>query len=187
MAICTDGLKISTKGHITEQTHGWRKVSNKLQLKYRHYGNPRFNTVAEIHLNGEHLGEIEAHPRATTTPPDTVMLSVANQVQYTQGWTDKIKEACKVLQLDFQHLNRIDIAVDQKHNKQFNFVRRLQNGSIRPLRQTSFKTFYKGYDNKGRAKLQHLIFGSRKSGKFMRAYYKRQELAASNKMYIEDY
>ena len=185
-AICTDGAKFSLKGFINQQAHGWRKVSNNIQLKYRHYGNPTFNTVAEVYLDSERVGEIEAHPRSLLDP-DTVLFSVDNRIQYSKGWTNKIQKIWHDMQLDLMHVNRLDIAVDQVDQDQFAFIRRLVSGSVRSVGGTRFQPLYKGRDEKGRAKMVHFTFGSRKSGKYLRAYYKRQELEVSNKKYIEDY
>lgn len=185
--ICTDGAKFSLRGHLDRQKSGFRKISSEINLKYRGYGNPMFETVAEIYYNSIKIGELEAHPRSLLAE-DTILLSVDNKIQYQKGWTAYIKSVCDQMNFSFMHINRLDIAIDQPDENQFNFIQKLIAGSIKQVGSTSYNCRYEGTDETtGAAKLTYFTFGSRSSDKYMRAYYKRQELAVSNKNYIAEF
>lgn len=185
MTICTDGCKFSLKGLIPRQKRGFRKISEHLTLKYRGYGHQTFENVCEVIYQGNIIGSMEVHPRSLMSP-DTVLFSVANRIQYQKGWTKLVKKAWKDLNLSFNHTCRLDIAVDQPYKKQFSFIKDLINGKIIHTGNATFTTEYEKGEN-GIPQVRYFRFGSRSSDKFMRAYYKRQELAMSNKWYIQEY
>lgn len=185
MLICTDGAKFSLRGMIPRQKRGFRKISKDLTIKYRGYGHQTFEDVCEVIYKNNIIGTMEIHPRSLMSP-DTVLFSVANRIQYQKGWTELIKEAWSDLELTFTHICRLDIAVDQPYIKQFSFIKDLINGKLIHTGNATFTVEYeKGKDGKPDAR--YFRFGSRSSDKFLRAYYKRQELAVSNKNYIFEY
>lgn len=184
--ISTDGLKISLKGNIPQQKRGYRKITGDINLKYRGYGHQTFENVAEVYFSGEKIGIMELFPRSLMSP-DTVLFSVDNKLQYSAGWTKKLKTVIKDLNLSFNHLCRLDIAVDSPYRDQFNFIQKVITGKLVQVGNTRFSPLYDGTNPDGSAKLIYFTFGSRSSDKFIRAYYKRQELAKSNKYYIEDF
>jgi len=185
IAICTDGVKFSLKGLIPHQKKGFRKISELLTIRYRGYGHQTFENVCEVIYDGNIVGTMEIHPRSIMSP-DTVLFSVSNRIQYQAGWTKLIQAVWKDLNLSFKHICRLDIAADQPYIKQFNFIKDLVNNKIVSVGSTTFDTQWeKGTD--GKVQVRYFRFGSRASDKFLRAYYKRQELAVSNKWYIQEY
>lgn len=184
--ICTDGAKFSLKGNIPRQIRGFRKITGEINLKYRGYGHQTFENVAEVFYNGEKMGAMEIHPRSLMSP-DTVLFNVDNRLQYSEGWTKKIQTVWKDLNLSFNHIGKLDIAVDQPDNNQFAFVQKLINGQVLSVGKTVYSVEYEGRNEDMSAKARYFRFGSRASDKFMRCYYKRQELAVSNKWYIQEF
>lgn len=184
--ISTDGAKFSLKGIIPRQKKGYRKINSKINIHYRGYGHQQFETVAEVFLENEKIGVMDLHPRALLNP-DTVLFSVDNRIQYSEGWTDKVKEVWKGLNLSFSHTCRLDIATDSPYSNQFDFIQEIITGKLKQVGSTRFSPLYDGQNSDGSAKLIYFTFGSRSSDKFIRAYYKRQELAKSNKQYIMEF
>lgn len=185
MVICTDGAKFSLRGHIPHQKRGFRKISKDLDLKYRGYGHQTFENVCEVIYQGNIIGTMEIHPRSLMSP-DTVLFSVANRIQYQKGWTKLVKKAWRDLGLDFKHTCRLDVAVDQPYKNQFGFIKDLINGKLVHTGNSTFNVEYEKGEN-GLPGVRYFRFGSRSSDKFLRAYYKRQELAQSNKWYIQEF
>jgi len=185
LTICTDGAKFSLTGFIPKQKRGFRKLSKNVSLKYRGYGHQTFENVCEVMYQGTTIGTMEVHPRSLMSP-DTVIFSVANRIQYQQGWTGLVKEAWKEMKLNFKHTCRLDIATDQPHTDQFGFIKDLINGKLIHTGNSTFSVEYEKGDN-GVPNARYFRFGSRSSDKFIRAYYKRQELAVSNKQYISEF
>lgn len=184
--ICTDGAKFSLKGIIPRQKRGYRRITDKINIKYRGYGHQTFENVAEVYYNGEKVGIMELHPRSLMSP-DTVLFSVDNRLQYSDGWTTKIKEVWHGLNLSFTHICKLDLAVDQPYTNQFDFVKKLTAGKLLFVGKTLFTVDYEGRGDDLAPKARYFRFGSRSSDKFMRCYYKRQELAHSNKWYIQEF
>lgn len=185
--IVTDGCKFSLRGLIPNQRKGFRKISNDLNLRYRGYGHQTFENVVEVIYQGNIIGSMEVFPRSLMSP-DTVLFSVANRIQYQEGWTKLVQSAWKELNLSFKHTCRIDIATDQPDNDQFGFIKELITGKWRKVGAASFTVEYGGdYNNAGEPNARYFRFGQRSGDKFLRAYYKRQELAHSNKWYIQEW
>jgi len=187
--ICADGLKISLRGHIPTQKLKFRTIKTNLTLNYRKYGTPNFESSIKIFYHGEEIGTMDAHPKSSILPPDLVILSIQNRMFYQEGWTKKLKKVLKLLQLDFAHINQIDIATDtpDQDGKSFDFIYKLVSGSLRQIGNTNFKPTFSGHNEDGKARIRNLDFGSRSSNKFMRCYYKKQELQISNKWYIKEF
>lgn len=177
--ITTDWAQFSLKGILPDQKKGWRKISPDLNLKYRGYGHHNFSNEVSVVYKGEELGRMDVHPTSLMSP-DTVIWYTNNRIQYSAGWTDKLKAAWKELNLAFSHVGRLDIAVDAPDTGQFKFIDKLVRGQIRLVGNVSFNV---RYDNNSTP--QYFRFGSRSSDKFMRSYYKRQEIEVSNKKYLE--
>lgn len=185
LLIVTDGCKFSLRGNVPNQKRGFRKISKDLTLKYRGYGHQTFQNVAEVIYDGITLGTMELFPRSLMSP-DTVLFNVSNRIQYQKGWTKLIQNTWKELNLSFKHVCRLDIAVDQPYKNQFDFIRELATGKLRRVGGATYTVEYAG-EKDGVADVRYFRFGSRSSDKFLRAYYKRQELAKSNKHYIEEF
>lgn len=184
-AIAADSVIFSLKGFIPQQKKGFRKISADINLKYRGYGHDLFSNVAEIFYKGEKIGKLDLFPHSLLDP-DRVMLSVDNKLLYSKGWTTKVRKICSELNLSFLFINKIDVCVDQKYDKQFDFIHKWAKGTIQSVGNTVVNVRYQG-NRKGVPKITYFTFGSRASDKFLRAYYKRQELQVSNKQYIEEW
>lgn len=179
--ICTDWAQFSLKGFIPEQKSGFRKVNKDINLKYRGYGHHQWQNVVEVIYKGERLGQMDTHP-TTLNSPDSLIFYADNRLQYSAGWTAKIKDFWQQMNLNLAHVGRIDIAVDTPYTNQFDFIQKVTAGKLKLVGGTAFTVEYTND-----AKPRYFRFGSRSSDKFMRAYYKRQEIQHSNKQYLEEF
>jgi len=178
--ISTDWCQFSLKGMIPDVKKGFRKVNKRINLQYRGYGHHNWSNEVTVHLDGEQIGRMDVLPTSLMSP-DCIVWYTNNKMQYSKGWTDKLKYVWKEMNLSFTHVGRIDIAVDAPENKQFDFIKKLTSGKLRLVGGSKFTVQYTND-----AKVDYFRFGSRSSDKFMRAYYKRQEIERSNKYYMEE-
>lgn len=179
--ISTDAAKFSLKGFIPEQKRGFRKAPGGINLKYRGYGHHQWQNVVEVFLEGQRIGAMDVHP-TTLCAPDTVIWYTDNRIQYERGWTKKVQHVWQSLKLSFRHVCQIDVAVDTPYTDNFNFIQELTAGELKLVGGSAFTVEYTN-----QAKPRYFRFGSRSSDKYMRAYYKRQELEVSNKKYLEEF
>lgn len=188
--ICVDALKINLKGHIPLQSAKFRHLGGGLNLHYQEFGgNKNFHSNIKVYFKGREVGRIDAHPKSNIIAPDTVLFEVKNNMFYRAGWTNQLKTVFDIMQLQFSHVNQIDIAVDvlDNDNTAFNFIHKLTRGTFRNLGRTVWTPTFEGHTPDGKPKIRNLNFGSRASDKFMRCYYKKQEIKVSNKFYIEEF
>lgn len=179
--ITTDWVQISLTGHIPQQKKGVRRLENGWVLRYYGRGHGFWRSMVDVYKNGQKIAKIDCHP-SSVMPPDRVILFVNNRLQYEKGWTLKIKEFINIMNLKFNHIGRLDIAIDMPSKNGFAFIEKVGARKWRPTGGAYFDM-----------KMQHGRFlwaryGTPKSGKSLKFYYKRQEiLNVSNKHYIEEF
>lgn len=154
------------------------------QIKLTGRGQGVYKNHGELYHKGELIGIMQCSPNELI-PKNYAMLKINNRLLYTRFWTDKVKEVLKDLSAKINHVNQIDIALDQVDNDSFKFIRLLSQNKLKLKGNSSYDVRYK--QNGVKTNIQYARFGARSSNKFMRCYYKRQELAKSNKQYIQEY
>jgi hypothetical protein len=179
--ITTDWAQFSLTGEIPQQQKGIRQLGDGWTIRYYGYGHGIWETMADVFKDGLKVGKIDCHPKQLQSR-DRIIFYTSNLLQYQKGWTLIVKEFINKMNLKFNHVGRVDIAIDRPASDGFKFIEKVGSRKWRPTGGADF-------DFKMRnGQYIYARYGSRKSGRCLKFYYKRQEiLNVSNKHYIEEF
>lgn len=185
--IALDWLQFTCKG-IIDVTEAEVSINENLILKPLKRGSKHFKNCSEIIFYGEKLGEIDYNPRNTDMiNTDIIIFKAENNILYQKNFIHTIKEALfsnDNLNFKFKHLKKIDIAIDKPIDDKSELetlIKKVTSKKWLQVGRPDFKPFMQNGEFKA------LYMGSRQSEKFMRCYYKKSEIAQSNKTYISDF
>ena len=191
--IAVDWLQFNLSGflhinHAEEFTElGNHRINGKTQsvvAKSWNRGTKHFTYVVDIIIDGEEFCQLEMIPRNDKImQPETMVMRICNPWLYREGYINTFKTLLVALKLKFNHVVKVDIAVDSTKGELFKFVPAFQKGKIKLLGKANFHLMYKGGGNT----VEYFRLGSSKSDKFIRGYYKREEIKKTGKQYIIDF
>lgn len=191
--IALDWLQCAYSGQLphfdkNDKNH-YRKIGEELYLKQSHRASQNFDQTAELIYFGEPIAFLEYAPNKKTMNSEQVSITMKNNLLYQKGYADTLREVTRELKLSFKYIQKIDIAIDNKINHvnlNNSFIGKLAKaitgGELKSIGQARFSPFY---DSNG--DLEGFHYGSRKSDKFIRGYYKHKEINESEKQYIAEF
>lgn len=153
-----------------------------IELIKTHRRTPNFKSIYDVYYKNMLIGTLNAHPNKQIMSDRHIIFKFENELLYTLHLSTYYKILKKQIPFKFLKINQVDIAIDQEQNqKQQSFMRKYAAGKIDFVgNQETTVTF------KNSREIKYFRVGSRKSDKFLRCYYKRQELEISNKHYISE-
>lgn len=189
--ICLDALQFSLKGYVYKgEDWGDMKINDNIFIKNMFRSVNGFQNMAQIIVYGEPFAEIQFNPRGegNIMDEDLIIFKFKNNVLYSGGFMDEFKTICREMSWQFSHIGKIDIAVDTKENGYLKKLQGIITGKYHSVGKAQPKTIHWNKGKKFMDKpFNYLRIGESKSGKFVRCYYKREELKKSQKEYIEDF
>lgn len=193
--ICLDWLQFNFLGEFKPDfSQKYTKINENLVFKNNFRGGAHFRCSGSLIYHGIDLLSIEFEPRSPNIlNPLTILVKLNNRELYQKGFISLVKEVSKQLNWQFQHIVKLDIAVDTIQKGCFKFIRQYMKGNIHFAGKTDL---FVEMNNKGLPQLsksgqdeslKYWRFGKRTSRKFMRGYYKKQEIEKSRKHYIYEF
>lgn len=184
--ISLDWLSVSVKTrkiYKIEYENQIINVNKYLELRSTRRQTPMFKNVFDVIYKGMLVATLETNPKGGILGENHCILKFNNEILFTDNLKKLYYRMKYAIGFQFEKFNKIDIAVDT-----------LANGQEMKLfkKFTQDKIRFKGNSKvsaqwNAKNELEYFRIGSKKSDKFVRCYYKRQEIAKSGKTYIEDF
>ena len=144
-----------------------------------------FKKIYDIEINGLKFGELRTQTNKKTLPPGHSVIKFSNELLYCGQLYTIYKRLKRDLSFKFLKINQIDIALDQTvykdDNSHLKWAYDYMSGKVDFIGSQNIRIDSKHH------KIRDVYIGQRQSGKFMRCYYKKQELNISNKTYIQEF
>lgn len=191
--ICLDWLQCAFFGQLphfdlNDKNH-YRKINDNLYIKKSNRASRNYSQTAEIIYFGEPVAFVEYAPNKQTMNKELISFQLKNNLLYQKGYVETMTEVAEQLKMTFQYVQKLDVAIDyQLKNKSLkksfiaDLARAIANDEIVSTGKAKFHPFYDTQNN-----IEGFHYGSRKSDKFLRGYYKHLEINVSNKTYIKDF
>jgi hypothetical protein len=159
------------------------KVFNKTTLHLTNRKTPNFSEIYDIEVSGLIVGELRYRCNKPTIGEKYAIIKFSNELLYSinlYGIYQRIKSDIK---FRFNKINQVDIALDQSatDDKHIKFAYDYARGKIQFVGSQQVRIDFQ------KQVIRSVYIGARQSGKFIRCYYKKQELQVSNKLYISEY
>lgn len=177
-------ISIKTKGVIEPIEAGnYVEFGHNVKLLATHRRTSNFKQIFDVLIDGMLVAELQAIPNKSMLQPNHCILKFNNELLYMSSLLDVYNTLKNQIQFFFHKFNQIDIALDTPASAaNTNFMYLYAAGKINFLGKQEVTVQFGNSQN-----IKYFRIGSRKSSKFIRCYYKRQELEVSNKKYIADY
>lgn len=183
--IVLDYLSVSvTLAHDLKVKEGIKTLKfNQTSLELTDRKTTNFNQIFDILVNSYRVGELRYQTNKPQMNERAAIIKFSNELLYTGNLCGIYKRLKYDLKFAFNKINQIDIAVDQSANdhKHIKFAYDYARNKIDFVGNQVIRIDFI------KQKIRNVYIGSRKSGKFMRCYYKKQELNISNKTYISQF
>lgn len=184
--ICLDSLTVSVitskkirKTHENERI----KINQNCEIVSTHRSNQMFANIFDVFYEGIKVGTLETNPKLGKLDENYSRFRYDNQILYTDSISKIYNRLKYAFSWHFQKFSEVDIAMDTEHqNNTFNLFDQYARKTIKILGNYDKSAMWDKNDE-----MKYFRIGSKKSDKFVRCYYKRQEIAKSNKTYITDY
>jgi len=191
--ICLDWLQCAYFGQLPHfeqnDNNHYRKINDNLFIKKSNRASRNYSQTAEIIYFGEPVAFVEYAPNKQTMNKELISIQIKNNLLYQKGYVDTMTEVTDLLKMSFQYVQKLDVAIDYRlknKNLKKSFIadvaRGIANDEIVSTGKAKFHPFYDTNNN-----IEGFHYGSRKSDKFLRGYYKHLEINESNKTYIRDF
>lgn len=177
-------ISIKTKSVIEAVEAGnYINYGENVQLLATHRRTSNFKQIFDVLINGMLVAELQAIPNKTMLQPNHAILKFNNELLYMSNLLNVYNTLKNEIKFFFHKFNQIDIALDTPQSQaDTKFMYLYAGGKIDFLGKQEVTVQFGNSTN-----IKYFRIGSRKSSKFIRCYYKRQELEVSNKKYISDY
>lgn len=158
-------------------------ISKSIQLIPTHRRAKMFKNIFDVVLNGFTVGELQTNPNGGLLDKNHAIFKYSNEILFTNEISNIYWALKKGMKFNFLKFNKIDIAADtEATGKEHKEIKQFLRGDIDFVGNCITTVQFK------RAKeIRYVRFGSKMSDKFVRCYYKRQELEQSNKKYISEF
>lgn len=159
------------------------KFGKTIELIPTHKKTPNFRCIWDVIYKGEHVAELQTCPNKDNMEENHAILKFQNELFYTYSLKKIYNDLKFCISWSFIKVNQIDIAVDREERRGIDtFMKKYVQGKIDFVGNQEVTATFKNSTT-----LKYFRVGSRKSDKFMRIYWKRQELEVSNKRYISEW
>lgn len=183
--ICLDFLSVSVElAHDLKLIEGQKTLKfNQTTLELTERRTTNFSQIFDIYVNSYRVGELRYKTNKCQMNERTGIIKFTNELLYTGNLSGIYKRLKYDLKYKFNKINHIDIAIDQSatDDKHIKFAYDYARGKIDFVGNQIIRLDFQ------KQKIRNVYIGSRSSGKFMRCYYKKQELQVSNKNYIREF
>ncbi len=183
--ICLDFLAISIElAHDIKLIEGQKTLKfNQTTIELTNRRTTNFSQIFDIYVNSYRVGELRYKTNKAQMNERTGIIKFSNELLYTANLCGIYKRLKYDLKFKFNKINHIDIAVDQSANddKHIKWAYDYARNKIDFVGNQVIRLDFQ------KQKIRNAYIGSRSSGKFMRCYYKKQELQISNKNYISEF
>lgn len=160
-------------------------VTGSIKLECTKRRTPNFKHIFNVYLNNSRVGELRTGFNKPGKGIEHSVFKFSNEILYSEQLAPIYFELKSALNWNFCKINAIDIALDQtvepKSAKHLTPYKKYLRQEVDFLGRSEVTVQFK------RGEIRNVYIGSRKSDKFVRCYYKRQELAVSNKHYIQQF
>jgi hypothetical protein len=165
-----------------QETHTF----NKCVLTLTNRKTSNFKKIYDLSINGLNFAEVRTQTNKSTLKVGHAIIKFKNELLYCGQLYSIYKLMKRDLSFNFIKINQIDIALDQevkseKDQHHLKFALDYMHGKVDFIGNQNIRIDSKHH------KIRNIYIGQRISGKFMRCYYKKQELLVSNKTYINDF
>lgn len=180
--LLTISVITSKKLHI-EVENEVKKINNHLELQATNRKTQMFRDVWDVIYQGMNVGTLETNPSCGSLDQNWCRFRYSNEILYTESISKIYNKLKSALNWKFQRFSQLDIATDTPSNgKDFQIFDKFCRKDISIL-----GNFKKSAEWGKNDEMHYFRLGSKKSDKFIRCYYKRQEIEQSGKQYISEY
>lgn len=179
-----DWFECMLQGQLSDDLSFPKSVKVKganIRLHRRSYGTQHFQHVYDVIIAGREFGLMLAAPRkGNKLDPNFLQFQAKNNVLYEIGFVSEFSAMIEAMSLNWRNPIRIDIALDGAQPMQV--MQQVITGQLERVGSQTMAVFF----DKSQ-KITGFDIGKQKSDKWCTCYYKKAEIAKSNKRYIEDF
>jgi hypothetical protein len=187
--IVVDWLELSFKGNIPESIHNPKRLmlNGNCFIEYNtNVTNKYFHQVADLYIDFRKIGEIRFNPRNSYNDTETILFKFENWLLYENNYTDYVQYMVDVLGWNYNHIVRIDVAIDCINKNLLRFMKVYDSPQNKERVE---RIFPKGRDksltiNTIGDVCKTVYYGKCSADRYIKIYNKNEELKKSDKKYI---
>lgn len=145
--------------------------------------NNYFQYICNIYIHGDLVGELKYKPLNRFVGANTVHIKFENRLLYSKEFNYYLEYIRDVMNFKFNHILRLDIAIDTVKHNLLAFFRKFQNSKNIVL-SGNHKKIHIEYIGK---EYKTIHIGSSKSDKYIKIYNKSKELQTFYKEHIQEF